>query len=219
MKNIYIPMFCLATLLAVAFPVSALSDDGMPIDWSVVTNGSGTVSFSTYGQDRMVIYVAPPTDGHTPQVPYSSWEWAATNLQQAIDFAQDDAEIIIRGTFSGTWIRNVDQPELAVIDKPLWLHSEDDNSANATIGRSNQSAAGNYAGAAPLITISNANAKVSGITFQNGYVAPIKIFSGSSMSNCVINGAWGRGTGPRPRGPASRPASAGVLPPRQARRT
>lgn len=140
-------------------------------------------------------YVVPPdTAGHTPAAPYSSWDTAATNIQDAVDAASNGDEVVLA---NGSWIRDnsvkqIYHPPLVSITKGIHLHSASGVPQECIVGASTGGTKNtNYW--SPLLWVSNQTAKVSGITFHNGTgdtkYPGIGARDGSVLSNLVISTA------------------------------
>lgn len=150
---------------------------------------------ATSAASASTFYVVPPdTADHTPAAPYSSWDTAATNIQDAVDAASDGDEVVLA---NGRWIRDnsvkqIKHPPLVSITKGIHLHSASGVPQDCVVGASTGGTKNtNYW--SPLLWVANPTAKVSGITFHNGTgtidYPGIGARDGSVLSNLVISTA------------------------------
>ena len=115
------------------------------------------------------LYVVPPdTPGTTPTSPYGSWETAATNIADAIAAAAKGTEeshdtiLVASGTY------NIDSTITIPRDTHNWLEIR---SANIEIGEEDREGTVLDGGSATrIMDILSPAVKVSGFTFQNGYL-------------------------------------------------
>ena len=134
------------------------------------------IACSVQGVSAATHYVK--TDNASPLAPFTSWATAATNIQEAVDAAADDATVMVDDGF---------YPQA----HPLSI-------TNAVTVRSVHGAAyttldGGYPAASNQCAfLSHSNAVLDGFTVQNGYSQDVGggIFmeDGGSVLNCVVRG-------------------------------
>jgi len=122
--------------------------------------------------------------------PYTNWASAATNIQDAVDAAVVDEQIVVtNGLYASGSRSNTFGPNRVVVDKPLALRSVNGPSATTIVGSSS---------VFPVRCVYLTNgASLSGFTLTRGgnpYVGGGAFCASSEVviSNCVVssNSAW-----------------------------
>lgn len=149
-----------------------------------VTGGTSTASVTYASEIRAVAPVIHVTDVNPDAaLPYDSWNCAATNLQAAMDEAVDGCTILIDNV--ALPIR--DATSVKVL-KGVTIRDRDDDPSRAAIGRYGTTAKFR------LLELNHADAVISGVAFENGYLEEtygvggnLRINkAGGTVTNCII---------------------------------
>ncbi len=131
-------------------------------------------------------YVAQ--NGQTPSGAFTTWDSAASNIQEAVDQASAGDTVLIG---AGHYTTNATLTNVVTISKPITLVSSNGNPASVSIDGSNTNR-----GIAIYPVLVTYPYNIGGITVSNCwsstsgggiYISPIANFSGN-LSNCVVSG-------------------------------
>lgn len=138
-------------------------------------------------------YVVTPGTPGTPTPDYTSWETAATNIQDAVDIAgSGDLVLVKQGTYFLT--------NSITVAKDITLRSDN----NGAIDRDGTILNGNYpATTNRCVFLDSASALLDGFTITNGYAPPTSengngggiLLDRGTVTNCLITGCESVGVG------------------------
>jgi PKD repeat protein len=164
-----------------------------PGDYPVVLTAYNA-TYSNGVTASVTVHVRPPQVGYVnvastnPVAPYTSWDTAASNIQDAVNAAAPGDEILVtNGVYQtgGNSISGLSTPCRIAVDKAVTVMSVNGPQFTAIVGRA--------ASAARCAYLTN-GAVLSGFTLTNGFAADFgggvycPTMGGALLTNCVLAG-------------------------------
>jgi hypothetical protein len=151
------------------------------------SNPAGVSATALVHAQHVVRYVA--LDSSNPQVPYTSWEAAATNIQDAVDVSLAGDEIIVNdGVYraGSRLISGTSTTNRVAVDKAVKVHSVNGPTATVILG---EQALGGETGAGTVRCVYLASGAVlAGFTLTNGATSASS-YDGNGGGACCESGS------------------------------